>query len=88
VSDTVESNPKAALGYRLSLAAVIFFGVLIVVGVGILIVGLMQGWGSNAKPPAGGEAGKARFHVAGARVQDFEQRYPTRQASSRTSRDR
>jgi hypothetical protein len=52
VSDTVESNPKAALSYRLSLAAVIFFGALIVVGVGVLIVGLMQGWGSHAKPPA------------------------------------
>jgi hypothetical protein len=50
VSDTVESNPKATLGYRLSLAGVIFLGVLIVVGVGVLIVGLMKGWG--AKPPA------------------------------------
>jgi len=54
VSDTVESNPKATLGYRLSLAAVIFFGVLIVVGVGVLIVGLTQGWGTSpsAMPPA------------------------------------
>jgi hypothetical protein len=47
VSDTVESDPKAALSYRLSLAAVIFLGVLIVVGVGVLIVGLMQGWGTS-----------------------------------------
>jgi len=53
VSDTVESDPKAALSYRLSLAAVIFLGVLIVVGVGVLIVGLMQGWGSSpSAPPA------------------------------------
>lgn len=52
MSDTVESNPKATLGYRLSLAAVIFFGVLIVVGVGVLIVGLTQGWGSHSQPPA------------------------------------
>jgi hypothetical protein len=47
LSDTAESNPKAALGYRLSLAAVIFFGVLIVVGVGVLIVGLTKGWGGS-----------------------------------------
>ena len=50
--DKVESNPKATLGYRLSLAGVIFFGVLIIVGVGVLIVGLMKGWGSHAKRPA------------------------------------
>jgi hypothetical protein len=61
VSDTVESNPKATLGYRLSLAAVIFFGVLIVVGVGVLIVGLLKGWG--ASPPAPAPASKNPVHM-------------------------
>ncbi len=52
MSDTAGSNPKAALGYRLALAAVIFFGVLIVIGVGVLIVGLTKGWGGSPPPAA------------------------------------
>ena len=63
MSDTVESDPKAALSYRLSLAAVIFFGALIVVGVGILAVGLVKGWGSHAKPPATPSAATAPVHM-------------------------
>ena len=58
--DTAKSDPKAAthifdsstLGYRLALAAVIFFGVLIVIGVGALIVGLTKGWGASTPAPS------------------------------------
>ena len=56
MSDTTESNPKAALGYRLTLGAVIFLGVLIVVGVGVLIVGLTQGWGGSSSASASSPA--------------------------------
>ena len=62
MSDTAESNPKSALGYRLALAAVIFFGALIVVGVGVLIVGLMQGWG-DAPAPAPAPVPKNPVHM-------------------------
>ncbi|MDE1939606.1 MAG: hypothetical protein KGI68_11335 [Alphaproteobacteria bacterium] len=54
MSDISESNPKATLGYRLALAGVIFLGVLIVAGVGVLIVGLVKGWGTHA--PGSGPA--------------------------------
>ena len=52
MSDISESNPKATLGYRLALGTVIFFGLLIVIGVGILIVGLMKGWGTHTSVSA------------------------------------
>ncbi|MDE2495542.1 MAG: hypothetical protein KGL97_16715 [Alphaproteobacteria bacterium] len=48
MSDISESNPKAAPGYRFALGAVIFLAVLIVAGVGVLIVGLVKGWGTHA----------------------------------------
>ena len=51
MSDIVESDPKKTIGYRLALGGVIFLGLLIVAGVGILIVGLVQGWGHGAAPP-------------------------------------
>ena len=55
MSDTVNSNPKAAtqiidpsiLRYRLALGAVIFLGLLIAVGLGVLVYGLMVGWGNT-----------------------------------------
>jgi hypothetical protein len=51
---TVESpvDIKSTPTYRLALGAVIILGVLIVVGVGVLIVGLIQGWGSQSEAPA------------------------------------
>jgi hypothetical protein len=54
VPDVTESpiDPKTTASYRLALAAVIFLGVLIVVGVGVLIVGLMRGWGGSSEPSA------------------------------------
>jgi hypothetical protein len=39
----------------LALAAVIFFGVLIVIGVGALIVGLTKGWGTPPPAPSPSE---------------------------------
>jgi hypothetical protein len=45
-------DPKSTLSYRLALAAVIFLGVLIVVGIGVLVVGLVKGWGQAKAPPA------------------------------------
>ena len=58
MSVTTEPNPKATLGYRLTLAAVIFFGVLIVIGVGVLVVGLTKGWGGSPAAPAAATAPK------------------------------
>ena len=53
MSDTVESNPKATLGYRLALGAVITLGGLIVIAIGILIIGFAMGWNKpHARPPA------------------------------------
>jgi hypothetical protein len=47
----ISVDPKSTLSYRLALGAVIFLGVLIVVGIGVLVVGLVKGWG-QAKAPA------------------------------------
>ena len=44
MSDTVESNPKAAPSYRVALGAVITLGGLIVIAIGILIIGFALGW--------------------------------------------
>ena len=52
MSDTVESNPKATLGYRLALGAVITLGGLIVIAIGILIIGFAMGWNKPHAPPA------------------------------------
>jgi hypothetical protein len=47
VSDITNSpvDPKSAPGYRLALGAVIFLGLLIAAGIGLLIVGFAKGWG-------------------------------------------
>ncbi len=50
--EVTESDPKATTGYRLALGAVILLGALIVIGVGVLIFGVMQGWGHKSAPPA------------------------------------
>ena len=65
MSDTVKSDPKAAtqiidpsiLRYRLALGAVIFLSALIAVGLGALVYGLMEGWGSAPAAPAAAEPG-------------------------------
>ena len=53
-TETTESpvDPKSTTGYRLALGSVIFLGLLIIVGVGVLIVGLIKGWGSKGEPAA------------------------------------
>ena len=54
-------DPKSTPGYRFALGGVIFLGVLIVIGVGVLIVGLVQGWGKHetaSAPPAAAAAAK------------------------------
>jgi hypothetical protein len=50
VSEVTEApvDPKSTTGYRLAMGAVIGFGVLILIGVTILIIGLAQGWGKHA----------------------------------------
>lgn len=48
----VPVDPKSALGYRLMLGSVIFLGVLIVVGITVLIVGFVKGWGTAKPAPA------------------------------------
>lgn len=45
-------DPKSTTSYRLTLAAVIILGVLILIGVGVLAVGLVKGWGHTASQPA------------------------------------
>ena len=45
-------DPKSTLSYRLALGAVIFLGVLIVIGIAVLILGLAKGWGTAKAPPA------------------------------------
>ena len=45
-------DPTSTLSYRLALGAVIFLGVLIVIGIGVLVLGLVKGWGSTKAPAA------------------------------------
>jgi len=53
VSDTVESNSKATLNYRVALGAAIALGALIVIAIGMLIIGFAMGWNKpHAPPPA------------------------------------
>lgn len=59
VTQAAPVDPKSTLGYRLALGAVIGFGVLIVIGIGILIVGLFKGWGHHAEPAAATKAAAA-----------------------------
>ena len=47
-------DPKSTLSYRLALGAVIFLGVLIIVGIGVLAVGLAKGWNKHAPAPLAG----------------------------------
>jgi len=52
VSDITKSNPQSTTSYRLALGAVIGLGALIVIVLGVMIVGLIMGWGRQAaKPP-------------------------------------
>ncbi len=51
-------DPKSTATYRLAMGAVIGFGVLILIGVTVLVIGLMQGWGRHAAPPAAAVAPK------------------------------
>ena len=52
MSDITKSNPQSTTSYRLALGAVIGLGALIVIVLGVMIVGLIMGWGHQAaKPP-------------------------------------
>ena len=52
-------DPKSTLSYRLALGAVIFLGALIVIGIAIMIVGLVKGWG---QPKAAAPSPVAALH--------------------------
>jgi hypothetical protein len=60
VSDVTESpvDPKSTTSYRLALGAVITLGVLILIGVGLLVVGFVKGWGHH--DAAAAEAAEAK----------------------------
>lgn len=62
VSDAATETPvdvKSTPGYRLALGAVIFLGVLILVGIALLVIGFVKGWGHKDASPAAAVAQQA-----------------------------
>ena len=57
VSAATQIIDSSILRYRLALGGVIFLGALIAIGLGVLIYGLMEGWGSAPSAPASTEPG-------------------------------
>ena len=51
MSDITESDPNSTTSYRLALGAVIGLGALIVIVLGVVVVGLIMGWGHPAAAP-------------------------------------
>jgi hypothetical protein len=59
--DIAEPDPKQSPSYRAAMIAAIVLGVLIVLAVGVIIVGLVKGWGTKTDEAA--QAAKPKEHV-------------------------